>query len=463
MRGLASFSLLALLVACGEPPTAANLPEPEMPVSFEAASTQPSFEVTGSEAKTYILLVGRGVDESHLAASVEAAGGALKAFYPFGVAVASASTADFSASIGGVASAVEDVGFDVSRPVATEALSADIVYPPNTGDDDFFFDLQWGHKYVGAQEAWDAGVRGQGVRVAVLDGGFDLDHPDIYPNVNFALSKDFTGEGLQYAIADVFSHATHVSGTILAADNGFGTIGVAPEAELVAVKVLNDAGDSNFANVIAGIYWATMNDADIINMSLGAYAIRSTDAPTISMLAVAAGHATMYARQQGTLVIVSAGNEAWDLDGDRDVVRFMNGLPGTTGISALTTIGWGLDPENAQLVPASYTNYGTSMVDFSAPGGDDLYPGNEVCSVAGVLNYCWVFDLVFSTGNGGWFWAGGTSMAAPHAAGVAALIISANGGDMKPAQVERAMQRAAVQMARGKTDYFGFGLVNSGY
>jgi subtilisin family serine protease len=459
--------LLALFVACGEPPTAATLPEPDVSASLEATSAQPSFQVTGSEATDYILIVERDVVESDLAASVEVAGGTLKAFYPFGVAVASASTADFSASLEGIASAVEDVGFDVSRPVAREALSADFDYPPNSGDDDFFFDLQWGHKYVGAQAAWEAGVKGEGVRVAVLDGGLDLVHPDIAPNLNLGLSVDFTGEGLQYTLPDPFSHATHVSGIILAADNAFGTIGVAPEAELVLVKVMGDAGSGSFADIIAGIYYATMVDADIINMSFGNIIPRTTyplaDPPEISALAVACGHATMYARQQGTLVVVSAGNDAWDLDGDGDAVRFMTGLPGTTGISALTTIGWAVDPDNALLEPASYTNYGTSMVDFSAPGGDGLYPGNEACTVAGLLRPCWVFDLVFSTGNGGWYWSGGTSMAAPYAAGVAALIISANGGDMKPAHVERAMRQAAVQMARGKTDYFGFGLVNSGY
>jgi subtilisin family serine protease len=103
------------------------------------------------------------------------------------------------------------------------------------------------------------------------------------------------------------------------------------------------------------------------------------------------------------------------------------------------------------------------MVDFSAPGGSPDYPGNEGCVVAGLPRPCWVFDLVFSAGNGGWYWSFGTSMAAPHAAGVAALIISANGGGMHPVQVERAMQRAAVKMANGRNDFFGFGLVNSGY
>jgi subtilisin family serine protease len=416
-----------------------------------------------TEPITYIMMVEDGVTAAELAASVEAGGGTLDAFYPFGVAVATSTTNDLGPSVDGVTSTVADVGFDVEGVVAVEALSSDAGFPPNSGDDDFYFDLQWGHNYVGAQQAWAAGYTGQGVRVAVLDTGFDLDHPDLAPNLNLALSADFTGEGLQYTGFDTFSHGTHVAGTILAADNGFGIIGVAPDAELVAVKVLGDGGSGSFADIIAGIYHATSVDADVMNMSLGTIVPRSEDPTAVTELAVAVSHAVLHARQEGTLVVTSAGNAAADLDGDGSNVRFMNGLAGTTGISALTPLNWASDPDNAALVPASYTNYGTSQVDFSAPGGSADYPGNEVCVVAGLARPCWVFDLVFSTGNGGWFWSAGTSMAAPHATGVAALIISENGGDMAPAQVEREMRQRAVRMANGKTDFFGHGLVNSGF
>ena len=413
---------------------------------------------------TYVLLPRGNVSERRLADAVERAGGSLDVVYPFGVAVATTTSAGFERSLGGVATAVLDVGFEVQGAAVTgEAITADFGFPPNSGDDDFFFDLQWGHNYVGAQQAWDAGVRGQGVRVAVLDGGLDVDHPDIAPNLNLALSADFTGEGLEYGLPDPFSHGTHVAGTILAADNGFGVIGIAPEAELVMIKVLDDTGSGSFSGIIAGIYYAAMVNADVANMSLGAVIPRTIDARGVTQLAVAVSHAVRYAKQQGTLVIVSAGNDSADLDGNRDIVRFMNGMPGTVGVSALTTLNWASDPANTPLVPASYTSYGTSQVDFSAPGGSADYPGNEGCVVAGLARPCWVFDLVFSTGNGGWYWSAGTSMAAPHATGVAALIISANGGSMKPAAVEREMRRVAVAMANGKKDYFGFGRVHSGY
>jgi subtilisin family serine protease len=454
MKRLSVLSLLALVAACGEPPTTAGPLEVDMPTAFST--------VEGVQATSRIVVLEDDVSPTDVAAAIETAGGTVEVIYPFGVVIASGG--DVSAGIEGVESATIDMGFDVSGNAFTgEALNVEAIsYPPNSGNDDFFFDLQWGHNYVGAQESWAEGYRGQGVRVAVLDGGMDLDHPDLAPNLNLALSQDFTGEGLQYGLPNTFSHASHVAGTIAAADNAFGTIGVAPDAELVAVKVLSDAGSGSFANIIAGVYYAASVDADVMNLSLGTIIPRSIDADAISALAVATSRAVLWAKQQGTLVVVSGGNAAADLDGDGDNVRFLTGMPGTTGISALTPLNWASNPGQS-LVPAGYTNYGTSMIDFSAPGGSVDYPGNEGCVVAGLARPCWVFDLVFSTGNGGWYWSAGTSMAAPHAAGVAALIISENGGDMDPAAVEREMRRRAEQMAKGRDDFFGHGLVNSGY
>lgn len=426
-----------------------------------AAGAAPVAQAGPADA-TFILVSNGSALPGNLASTVAKAGGKITATYPFGVAVVEARP-----SFKGVAGTtlVRDAGFDVDfgEQVAFEADAEGL--PPNSGNDDAYFDLQWGHVPIGAVEAWEAGVTGEGVRVAVLDTGFDLDHPDLAPNIDRASSKDFTGEGLSYTLADTFSHGTHTAGTIAAADNGLGTIGVAPDAELVLLKVLEDAGSGDFEDVFEGIYHATDVDADVINMSLGDVQPRNSTEDDVTALANAMNKAVRYAYQNGTTVVVSAGNDAHDLDGDGNMVRFMTSAPHAIGISAYAPTGWATDGWDGNFfVPAEYTNYGTSMVDFSAPGGDVAYPGNELCTVGPVTQVCYALDLVFSTGNGGWYWSGGTSMAAPHAAGVAALIISENGGDMMPQHVEREMRERAIDAGKpGTDDFHGRGAVHTGY
>lgn len=381
-------------------------------------------------------------------------------------------------------SVVRDVTVQWLEPVRNVAFEADYGNPPNSGDDDPLFDLQWGHDAVNAPEAWNAGVRGQNVKVAVLDTGFDLDHPDLEPNIDFALSKNFVdGESLQYGLPDTFSHGTHTAGTVAAADNGFGTIGVAPEATLILVKVLGDAGSGTFEDVISGIIYAADVDADIINMSLGALFAKhgfwddngtadpSDDvwvtAREVQELKNAIARAVAYADKMGTLVVASAGNSALDFDHTADVITLPGSAPKVVTVSATAPIGWATDPGNAFLDNlASYSNYGQSTIDFAAPGGDVAYPGNENCTIAGRTRPCWVFDLVFSTGNNGWYWSGGTSMAAPHVAGVAALILSEHGGSgsLNTAQLQKELRARADDLGKpGQDDAYGAGRVSSGY
>ena len=165
------------------------------------------------------------------------------------------------------------------------------------------------------------------------------------------------------------------------------------------------------------------------------------------------------AHQNGTTVIVSAGNAGTDLDGgDRSAVRFNTQMSHAVGISALAPLNWAGD-NGSPLYPASYTNFGTSMVDFGAPGGDTAYPGNEGCVVAGLARPCWVFDLVFSTGNGGWYWSAGTSMAAPHVAGAAALLYAVD-SSLTHDEAWEALEDSAVDLgAPGFDTTYGHGLV----
>ena len=438
------------------------------------------------------LVIARGASlPAGLATKITRAGGTLTRAIPeIGIAVATSSNPNFKANaagIRGVSSVVPNVRLQWVHPSYQEEVSVEFGNPPFSGDDDFLFDLQWGHDAVDAPEAWNAGYRGAGARVAVLDTGFDTDHVDLAPNINFALSANFVpGESLTYALPDPFSHGSHTAGTIAAADNAFGTIGVAPEAELVLVKVLGDAGSGTFEGVIAGIVHAANVDADVINMSLGATLAKhgylddnGTEDPSddvwvtareVAELKNAVGRATTYAYQQGTTVIASAGNEAMDGDHTADVFHLPSDAPHVNSISATAPIGWATDPGNIFLDNlASYSNYGQSVIDFAAPGGDFVYPGNENCTIAGRTRPCWVFDFVFSTGSNlnpavsSYYWSAGTSMAAPHVSGVAAIIIGMNGGSLPPAQVEAALKAAADDLGKpGNDDFYGAGRVNAG-
>ena len=467
-RSLTLLVLLALLVAVLPTPVAA-----------------------GAESRSYLILSEGNKLPKKLADKVADVDGTLTSTIPeIGIAVAASSDLNFATKaikIKGLRSVVPDVKLQWIEPLHQEAIEVEVGNPPFSGDDDFYFDLQWGHDAVDAPEAWDAGARGAGVRVAVLDTGFDLDHVDLAPNINLALSANFVpGEALGYSLPDPFSHGSHTAGTIAAADNGFGTIGVAPEAELVLVKVLGDAGSGAFSWVIAGIMHAAIVDADIINMSLGATLSKHgfideetgewVSANEVAELRVALGKATTYAYQHGTTIIASAGNDANDGDHDADQIHLPSDSPHVISVSATAPFGWAYDFTADLDEPAHYTNYGQSVIDFAAPGGDwDLYYSDPFtfCTImaAGwlpVTRPCYVFDYVFSTGSNlnpfvaSYFWGSGTSMAAPHVCGVAAIIIGENGGDMHPAQVEAALRKSADDLGKpGNDDFYGKGRVNA--
>ena len=434
-----------------------------------------------TQNQSFIIMANSNSLPNGLEQRVNAAGGTITRLIPeIGLAVATSSNPNFASAVSripGVQTAMPNVTLqwiDPTHQVAIEWTTASVGNPPFSGSADLFFDLQWGHAAIEAPAAWAVGARGAGARVAVLDNGFDLTHPDLVPNINFELSQNFVeGESLQYGLPGPFSHGSHVAGTIAAAQNDFGTIGVAPDAELVLVKVLGDAGSGTFADVISGIVYAANVDADVINMSLGATlpkrgiydddGNRVAGANEVAALLTAISRATTYAYQQGTTVISSAGNSGLNSNQTADLVHIPSQSTHVISISATAPIGWATDPLNIDLDNlASYSNYGLSHIAFAAPGGDFVYPGNEACVVAGLSRPCWVFDLVFSTGNQSWYWSAGTSMASPHAAGVAALIIGANGGPMHPAQVEAALRASADDLGQpGKDAFYGHGRVNA--
>lgn len=456
-----------------------------------AACTTAGLLAAPAMAGSYVVLA-KGKFADDFAAQVEAAGGRVTTMVPeIGVALVDSDNPSFrtvGASISGVQDIAANVKVRMLEPSDPVMLSLEEAFsnPPTSGDDDFYFDLQWGHQAIDAAAAWNAGYRGAGARVAVLDSGIDADHPDIAPNLNTALSASFVpGEHWNIRPGSFFNHGTHVAGTIAAADNGFGIIGVAPDAEIVAVKVLSEySGSGSFGGIAAGIVYAANIDADIINMSLGAtiphnctFDVLDDDgnptgetehfpAKDCSALLNMLNRATSYANQMGTTLISSAGNEATDLDHNGSDAKIPAESVGVLSISALGPVKWAADPFNTNFDRlASYSNYGQSSIAFGAPGGDYSYAfvdPLELCSVAGVVHRCYVFDYVFSTVSGGWSWSVGTSMASPHATGVAALIVGKNGGSMSPAALEAALRKTSVDAGKpGRDDVFGHGSVNA--
>ena len=229
-----------------------------------------------------------------------------------------------------------------------------------------------GVQQVKAPAAWGCS-RGKGVRVAVLDTGIDWNHPDLRPNVRGAVSF-VPGE----TAMDGNSHGSHCAGTIAAAVNGSGVVGVAPEASLYAVKVLSNAGSGQFSWVIAGINWCIQNRMHIGSMSLGAPAAPAA----LETICNAAFNA-------GILIVAAAGNAG----SGPDTVQFPGKYKSVIAVSAI-------DSNNV-------------IASFSSRG-----PGVEICA-PGV-------QVLSTVPGGGYSMMNGTSMACPHVAGAAAVVWGAH-------------------------------------
>lgn len=405
-----------------------------------------------------------------------------------GIATATSADPNFAAKaarIAGVRSVIPDFEAQFVRPAreSTDESMMEQAVAANPNNDPLFA-LQWGHTAISAPQAWAAGYQGGGARVAVLDGGFDLNHPDLAGNIVY--SKSFVpGESAQYAPLGVGSHGTHTAGTVAALDNNIGVVGVAPKASLLLIKVLRDSGSGAFSWVLQGVLDAVGQKADIVSMSLGAYLLRNGkyvddngtanpnddlaghDAKGTQELIVGMTRVMNYARKAGVTVIAAAGNDAVDGNKDGSGLSVPANLPNVISISATAPIGWAPNPATSLDILTSYSNFGTPDITFAAPGGDFAYSGSETCTVGGITRPCWVFDLVLSTGNGtsatgNYYWSAGTSMACPHAAGVAALIIGKNGGPMDPARVEAALRASADDLGKtGRDPQYGYGRVNA--
>jgi len=320
----------------------------------------------------------------------------------------------------------------------------------------------------------------------VLDAGIQSTHPDLAVNLNKTLSKSFVaGESYDNPPGP---HGTQVSGIIAAAKNGIGVVGVAPEAEIVSIKVLSvRLGGGTASSIIAGIVYAADIGADVANMSFGGnnprrthdvidtrgtpdpsddIVIRVSAAETEQILR-AYGRAANYAHHKGVTLIAASGNIPKDFGHSADDIGIPQELPHVITVGPTGPLGWALDFTTDLDVSPSYTNIGKSYIALAAPGGNfDVFtrPGlPPSCTLLGFVRPCQVFDLVYTTNVGSsYFWNFGGSFAAPHATGVAALIISRNGAKMDPDRVEAILRNSSDDIGKpGNDERFGQGRVNA--
>src|SRR3989338_9038350 len=269
--------------------------------------------------------------------------------------------------------------------------------------------LPWGVDRVDAELVWPGGNTADPVKVAVVDTGISKDHPDLqvqggYNAINPTKSWN-----------DDNGHGSHVAGTIAALNNTIGVVGVGPAVDLLSVKVLSRSGSGFLSDVIEGIQWAMNNGAQVINLSLG-----SSSGNQAMHDAVAAAH------NAGVVVVAAAGNSG-------GAVIYPAAYPEVIAVSAT-------DSNN---LLASFSSRGPE-VDLAAPGVD-----------------------VYSTYKGtGYATLSGTSMAAPHVTGAAALVLNTPvgtydtdaDGAWDPSEVQQKLQDRATDLGdAGFDNLFGWG------
>lgn len=452
LGALAAVSALALAgVSCSDEPIAPN---------GQAELDSPSFSLAAS-GNRYVLRADTW--GSLQTQAVEQAGGTLTWSMAEGVGIAESGDAGFlgrALASGAFVDGAQDIVVDWQPNVHEVQLQQAVITP---GDETFYF-LQWNMIAMEAPAAWAAGCTGDGVRIAVLDGGLPSGHLDIAPNLDVAASASFVpGTNFDDDLT-TFRHAGHVAGIAAAPDNGVGVIGVAPEATIIGVKVLHGGGGS-FGQVIQGIEYASRSlsmggaGADIINMSLsGVFPKAGGNGPLVAALNTAVNTAT----RRGTLVVSSAGNNGFNFDQSQSFTITPAESGNGIAISATGPLGWAYGATNYTRF-ASYSNSGSSLVHVAGPGGDFAYPGNENCTVGFVTVPCWVFDMVMSvhSGTSTYGWAAGTSMSAPAAAGVAALI-KQRYPMISVGALKNKLASTADDLGKpGKDDMYGRGFINA--
>ncbi|MGH2451477.1 MAG: S8 family peptidase, partial [Candidatus Limnocylindria bacterium] len=427
---------------------------------------------------------------------VNRAGGSVVATYHrIGVVVAESSDPDFESSIerfrqveGAAATAA------YASPAGSEWRGGPFGKLPNepATDEDTFSGLQWGLDQIHAKEAHEITGGSSKVLVGHIDTGVDPAHPDLASNLDSARSVSCVG-GAPNSDAEAWrddsGHGTHTAGIIAAADNGIGIVGVAPNVRIAAIKASVRQGTSDFflpEAVICSFMWAASNGVDVANNSYSTDAKLMSgttqfckDDPDQRTIIDAVGRAVRWATWRGVTVVASAGNENVDATAN-ECLRLPSELSGVITVA-------GTAPDRRK---SSISNFGLGYVDVAAPAGEASaqFPPPSGFQLSSWPSYLQVPNLFCDPvatpcpppdGTRSYYrFMAGTSHAAAHVSGVAALVVSRYGtrlklpwGKLHPALVQLILEKTAdpqpcpadvrCESRRGENGFFGHGIVNA--
>ncbi|HEX2049893.1 MAG TPA: S8 family serine peptidase [Actinomycetota bacterium] len=442
--------------------------------------------------ETYIVLYRAENVPADARATVERAGGTfVYAYDQIGVVIARSDSATFRSQLlrdnrveGAAATTNFGVQVDGGATDAEGPPQGDLPNAPAT-DADTFSPLQWDMRQIHAPEAHAITGGSPAVVVGNIDTGLDKDHPDLVQNIDFSNSASCeSGAPDQDPAAwdDRHGHGTHTGGTIAAGSNGFGIVGTAPNVKLAGIKASTDEGFFFPEMVVCAFMWAGTRHLDVTNNSYFAdpFLFNCHNDPVQQAIWKAESRAIRYAQTQGVTVVASAGNNSDDLSHpaldvtspdfppgseiEREVtnacVVIPVEVPGVIGVSANGNTQQNDDnPDEPDYLKSFYSNYGVSAVEVTAPGGDSIFgvtpesPNGRVLSTWPHEIFCRPdrrLEDASPLGPSAYCYAQGTSMAGPHVAGVAALIVSVYGdlenpqnGKMRPGAVSAFITQTA--------------------